>query len=231
MNDLPIVSSSGTPPGVDRRPKTSRSQVNIGLVIFILFTIAALVALSWFVWSINSVLNDRTEDLRESAQRIAALESQLSTSAEILSQSDETMTEDITRWESETRKVWAGYQRQQAWINENEPIIAQLRQDVDGLDVRMNSLEGSMTDIENTLTQIARQHRDLTDEVNTTLRTTKNLLDQLELSVDRHDEDINSIDSYRKLTNTSLLDIRRRLENIESKLDIRGNLQNLDPDN
>ena len=231
MNDLPIVSSSGTPPGVDRRPKPARSQVNIGLVLFVLFTIAALVALSWFVWSINSVLNERTEDLRESAKRITALESQLSASAEIFSQSDETMTDEITRWESETRKVWAGYQRHQAWINENEPKIVQLHQDFVGLDVRMNSLEGSITDIENTLTQIARQHRDLTDEVNTTLQTTKTLLEQLVLSVERHDEDINSIDSYRNDTIKKFLEFRTRLENIESKLDIRGSLPDFESEN
>lgn len=215
MNDLPIVSNSGTPPGVDRRPKTPRTQVSVGLVVFMLLIVAALGALSWFVWSINSVLNERTEDLRESAERIASLESQMSVSAEMFSESDESMTEKITEWISETRKVWAGYQRHQGWIDENEPLIAQLRLDLDGLTTRMNTIQSSITDIENTLTNIARKQRDLTDELNTTLRSANALLKQLETSVEGHDEDIESIDGFRKQTNTRLLDIQRRLENLE----------------
>ena len=215
MNDLPIVSNSGTPPGVDRRPKTPRTQVSVGLVVFMLLIVAALGALSWFVWSINSVLNERTEDLRESAERIASLESQMSVSAEMFSESDESMTEKITEWISETRKVWAGYQRHQGWIDENEPLIAQLRLDLDGLTTRMNTIQSSITDIENTLNNIARKQRDLTDELNTTLRSANALLKQLETSVEGHDEDIESIDGFRKQTNTRLLDIQRRLENLE----------------
>ena len=216
MNDLPIVSNTGTPPGVDRRPKTSRKQGNIGLVVLFLFTTAALVALSWFVWSINSVLKERTAELGEFAERIATLESQMSVSAEIFSESDETMTEEISYWESETRKVWAGYQRHQTWIDENEPVIAQLQQDINGLDMRLNSIQGKLTDVENTLTIIARQQRDLTDELNTTLRSTNALLEELDASVKRHSDDIDDINDFRRQTNTSILDIRRRLQNLES---------------
>lgn len=216
MNDLPIVSNTGTPPGADRRPRTSRKQGNIGLVVLFLFTTAALVALSWFVWSINSVLKERTAELGEFAERIATLESQMSASAEIFSESDETMTEEITYWESETRKVWAGYQRHQTWIDENEPVIAQLRQDINGLDTRLNSIQGKLTDVENTLTIIARQQRDLTDELNTTLRSTNALLEELDASVKRHGDDIDDINDFRRQTNTSILDIRRRLQNLES---------------
>lgn len=219
MNDLPIVSSSGTPPGVERRPKNVRppgTRFNVGRVVFVLFTVSALVILGWFVWSINSVLNERTEVLQESAKRISVLESQLSTSAEMFSQSDETMTEEISFWESETRKVWAGYQRHQDWINENTPLIAQMRQDIDGLEVQITSIQGALTDLENTLMQIARQQRDLTDEFNTTLQTTNALLEQLELRVKRHDDDIGSIDDFRRQTNSSILDIRKRLEKLES---------------
>lgn len=218
MNDLPIVSSSGTPPGVERRPKNTRPHstgFSIGRVVFVLFTISALVTLGWFVWSINSVLNERTEDLRESAERIAALESQWTTSAEIFSESDETMTEEITYWESETRKVWAGYQRHQSWIDENTPVIAQLKRDVDALDMRISSIQGSLTDIENTLTQIASRQRKLTDDLNTTLQTTNALLEKLELSVKQHDEAIDSMDGFRKQTNTRILDVQRRLGNLE----------------
>lgn len=216
MNDLPIVSNTGTPPGVDRRPRNSRKQANIGLIVLVLFTTAALVALSWFVWSINSVLKERTAELVEFAERIATLESQMSASAEIFSESDETMTEEITYWESETRKVWAGYQRHQTWIDENEPVIAQLRQDINGLDTRLNSIQGKLTDVENTQTIIARKQQDLTDELNTTLRSTNALLEQLDTSVKRHGDDINDINDFRRQTNTSILDIRRRLQNLES---------------
>ena len=107
MNDLPIVSSSGTPPGVERRPKNVRppgTRFNVGRVVFVLFTVSALVILGWFVWSINSVLNERTEVLQESAKRISVLESQLSTSAEMFSQSDETMTEEISFWRAKHGK-------------------------------------------------------------------------------------------------------------------------------
>ncbi|MYD46691.1 MAG: hypothetical protein F4W92_10085 [Gammaproteobacteria bacterium] len=219
MNDLPIVPSSGAPPGVERRPRNPRSQstgFSIGRVVFVLFTISALILLGWFVWSINSVLNERTEVLQESAQRIATLESQLSASAETLSQSDETMNEEISFWESETRKVWAGYQRHQDWINENTPVIAKMREDIDGLEVRINTIQGSLTDIENTLQQIVGQQRDLKDDFNTTAQTTKALLEQLKLSVDSHDDDIGSIDAFRRQTNSSILDIRKRLEKLET---------------
>ena len=118
--------------------------------------------------------------------------------------------------ESETRKVWAGYQRHQDWINENTPLIAQMRQDIDGLEVQITSIQGALTDLENTLMQIARQQRDLTDEFNTTLQTTNALLEQLELRVKRHDDDIGSIDDFRRQTNSSILDIRKRLEKLES---------------
>ena len=219
MNDLPIVSNSGTPPRAERRPREPRSPssgFNIGRVVFVLFTISAIFILGWFVWSINSVLNDRTAVLQESAQRIATLESQMSVSAETFSQSDESMNEEISYWESETRKVWAGYQRHQDWINENTPVIAKLQQDVDGLDSRIASIQGSLTDIENTMTQIARQQRALTDDFNTTMQTTNALLEQLELSVERLDDDIGSVDAFRRQTNSSILDIRKRLQELES---------------
>ena len=116
----------------------------------------------------------------------------------------------------ETRKVWAGYQRHQTWIDENEPVIAQLQQDINGLDTRLNSIQGKLTDVENTLTIIARQQRDLTDELNTTLRSTNVLLEELDASVKRHGDDIDDINDFRRQTNTSILDIRRRLQNLES---------------
>lgn len=219
MNDLPIVSSSGTPPGVERRSRNASAQntgFSIGRVVFALFTISALVILGWFVWSINSVLNARTAVLEESAERISALEAQLSSSTEIFTESGQTMNEEIAEWKSETRKVWAGYQRHQKWIDDNTPLIAQLRQDIDGLDARITSIQGSLTDIENTVTQIARQQRALTDDLNTTLQTTNALLEQLKLSVESHDDDIGSIDSFRKQTNASILDIRKRLQELES---------------
>lgn len=221
MNDLPIVSSSGAPPGLDRRPSSSRTQKigsNIGRVIFVLFTFTALFILGWFVWSINSVLNARTADLVESAERIAALESQFSTNTEIFTESGESMNDEIAEWKSETRKVWANYQKHKAWIDDNEPVIAQLRQDFNSLDTRINSLQGSLTDIENTVTQIARQQRNLTDELNTTLQKTNSLLEQLELRAERLEEDIEAIDESRVQTTRDILDIRRRLEKLETNI-------------
>lgn len=219
MNDLPIVSSSGTPPGVERRPRNARPQstgFSIGRVVFVLFTISALVILGWFIWSINSVLNARTAVLEESAERISALEAQLSSSTEIFTESGQTMNDEIAEWKDETRKVWAGYQRHQKWIDDNTPVIAQLRQDIDGLEVQITTIHGTLTDIETTLQQIASRQRDLKDDLNTTVQTTNALLEQLKLSVDRHDEDIGSIDAFRKQTNSSILDIRKRLQELES---------------
>lgn len=219
MNDLPIVSSSGSPPGLDRRPSSSRTQsmgTSIGRVIFVLFTFSALIILGWFVWSINSVLNARTADLVESAERIAALEAQFSTNTEIFTESGESMNDEIAEWKSETRKVWANYQRHSTWIDDNEPVIAQLRQDLDSLNTRITSLQGSLTDIENTVTQIARQQRDLTDDLNTTLSKTNSLLEQLDLRVQRHEEDIDAIDSSRARTTRDILDIRKRLLELET---------------
>ena len=204
---------------MERRTTTSRTQrsgSNITLIVFILFTTAALVALSWFVWSINSVLNDRTADLVESAERIAALESQLTTNTEFFTESGESMNAQITEWESETRKVWANYQRHRTWIDEHEPIIAQLGQDLDSIGARMNSIQGSLTDLENSVTQISRQQQDLTDELNTTLRKSNNLLEQLDLRVQRQEKAIEAIDSFRKQTNSSILEIRRRLADLET---------------
>lgn len=219
MNDLPIVSSSGTPPGIERRPKNSRSHstgLSIGRVVFALFTISALVILGWFVWSINSVLNARTTVLEESAERISALEAQLSTSTEIFTESGESMNDEISEWKSETRKVWAAYQAHKKWIDENTPVIAQLREDISGLNVQISSIQGSLTDIDNTLTQIASRQRDLTDELNTTLQTANALLEQLESSVEQHDKDIESMDDFRKQVNTRIRDIQQRLGNLES---------------
>lgn len=218
MNDLPIVSSSGSPPGMERRPKSSSARssgATVGRVIFVLVTFCALIVLSWFVWSINSVLNERTTDLVESAERIAALEMQFSTNTEIFAESGESMNEQISYWESETRKVWANYQKHKNWIEENEPIIVQLGKDFDSLKNQLKSIQDSLTDTENSVTQIIRQQRSLTDDLNTNLQRTTSLLEQLDLRVQRHEKDIESFDDYRVQTNRTILDLRRRLENLE----------------
>ena len=219
MNDLPIVSSSGSPPGVDRRPKASQTQstgLSVGRVIFVLFTLSAFIVLGWFVWSINSVLNERTAELQESAERIAELESQLSANTEVFTESGDSMNEQITFWESETRKLWANYQRHQAWIEDKEPVFTQLGRDIDALDTQMKSMQGSLTDIENTVTQIGRQQRNLTDKLNSTLQQTNALLEQLDLRVERNEEAVEAIDDSRRQTNSAILDIRRRLADLES---------------
>lgn len=204
---------------MERRPASSRAPrkgSNITLLVFILLTSAALVALSWFVWSINSVLNERTADLVESYERIATLESQLTSNTELFTESGESMTAQIEEWQSETRKVWANYQKHRDWIEQNEPIIAQMRQDVDSNDVRLDSLQESLTDIENSITQISRQQRNLTDDLNTELPKTNRLVEQLDIRVQRQEEAIEAIDEFRKQTNSSILENRRRISELET---------------
>ncbi len=216
MNDLPIVTDQGAP-RPERATKPSRAGKGggspAGIIMLSILSLLGFGALGWFTWSINSTMNVTLDNLGNVATRIEALESRLVVNEESILDSDASVTGQLAFWESEIRKLWdIANKRNKDDIADNTAAISQMSNDVTA---RINSMKGSLTDIENTVTQIARQQRSLSDDLGTTVQQSKALLEQLESKVQSNQEGVEASDSSRRQTNQKLLDLERRLRNLE----------------
>lgn len=215
MSDRPIIATEAETIATERTNRRRRSPAatggsNLVATLLLLVALAAIIALSWFVWSLNSLMNEQKAVVTDAKERIETLESRILQTEGNLTDSGTTTQEALDFWENETRQIYDFVHKT------NKPNIAANKGDIADLGVRVDGFQGSVSDLENSITLSARQQQDLTDKLNTSIQQTSSRLDRLDNSVRQHEEAIDAIDRSRQQNNNRLLELDRRIRDLET---------------
>lgn len=214
MSDRPIIVTDAETTAAERanrrprNPPTGGSSLVVTLLLIV--AIAAIIVLSWFVWSFNSLLNETKLSLTDAQDRIETLESRQSQTEGNLTDSGTTTQEALSFWEDETRKIYDYVHKT------NKPNISKNKEDIAELGTRMEGFNTSISDLENSITLSVNQQRDLTDKLNTSIQTTSSRLNGLDTKVRHNEEAIEAIDRSRLQNNNRLLELDRRVRDLET---------------
>lgn len=218
MSDTPIVTvpSAQSPNRQSGYVQSrSRSGSQILLHVLLIFALAAVAGMSWFLWTMYGELDRTAASLAIANDKIAILESNLSRTQGTLSETDEDTTAALSLWESEIRKLWdIANKRNKDWIEDNRADIqrnAALHGDLTA------KVEADVGDLVNSVAQLRRQQQDLTDTVNLSVQQNASFRAQIEQRVIDNEEAIRAIDTSRLQNNNRLLDIDRRVRTLESQ--------------
>lgn len=215
MSDRPIIVTDPETTATERVNRRSRNPPPGGgssliVTLLLIVAIAAIIVLSWFVWSFNSLLGETRSSLTNAEDRIQTLESRLIQTEGDLTDSGTTTQEALTFWETETRQIYDYVHKT------NKPNIAKNKEDIADLGTRIDGFAGTISDLENSITLSGRQQRDLTDKLNTSIQQTSSRLDALETKARHNEEAIDAIDRSRVQNNNRLLELDRRLRDLET---------------
>ena len=214
MSDRPIIVTDAETTATERTNRRPRNPPSGGsslaVTLLLIVAIAAIIVLSWFVWSFNSLLNETKLSLTDAKDRIEALESRQLQTEGNLTDSGTTTQEALEFWEEETRKVYDYVHKT------NKPNIAKNKEDIGELRTSVEGFNNSVSDLENSITLSVSQQRDLTDKLNTSIQTTSSRLDGLDTKVRRTEEAIEAIDQSRLQNNNRLLELDRRVRALET---------------
>lgn len=215
MSDRPIIVTDAETTAAERanrRPRNPPTGGGSSLVVTLLLivSIAAIIVLSWFVWSFNSLLNETKLSLTDAQDRIETLESRQMQTEGNLTDSGTTTQEALEYWEDETRKIYDYVHKT------NKPNIAKNKEDIAELGTRIEGFNTSISDLENSITLSVNQQRDLTDKLNTSIQTTSSRLNGLDTKVRHNEEAIEAIDRSRLQNNNRLLELDRRVRDLET---------------
>lgn len=120
-----------------RRGAAASSGVTGGVFLHLLVAllIAACCGLGWFVFTLQTQLQNAQQGLEQAIERIAGLESALDATGRSLSEQGSETGDQLQFWESEIRKLWdVANKRNKGWIEENRAAAATLRERVGRLD-------------------------------------------------------------------------------------------------
>lgn len=214
MSDRPIIVTDAETTATERANRRPRNPPSGGsslvVTLLLIVAIAAIIVLSWFVWSFNSLLNETKLSLADAQSRIETLESRLQQTEGNLTDSGTTTQEALSFWEIETRKIYDFVHKT------NKPNIAKNKEDIGELGTRIEGFEDSISDLENSITLSVSQQRDLSDNLNTFIQTTSGRLQGIDTKVRRIEEAIEAIDLSRTQNNNRLLDLNRRIQDLEN---------------
>ncbi|MXW54107.1 MAG: hypothetical protein F4X44_08525 [Gammaproteobacteria bacterium] len=214
MSDRPIIVTDAETTATERANRRPRNPPtggsNLAVTLLLIVAIAAIIVLSWFVWSFNSLLNETKLSLADAQSRIETLESRQSLTEGNLTDSGTTTQEALAFWEDETRKIYDFVHKT------NKPNIAKNKEDIGEIGARIEGFNNSVSDLENSITLSVSQQRDLTDKLNTSIQTTSSRLDGLDTKVRRTEEAIEAIDQSRLQNNNRLLELDRRVRALET---------------
>ncbi len=184
--------------------------------MLLIVALAAIIVLSWFVWSFNSLLGETRTSLEDAEGRVQQLEERLAGIEGNVNESGETTQQSFDYWESEIRKLWdIANKRNRDWIEENQADIVAFQKDIQRLDGKDKSIDQSFADFETSITTLARQQQDLTDNINISNQQSSALREQFEGRVRNNEEAVIAIDASRIQNNNRLLDLERRIRNLE----------------
>ena len=215
MSDRPIIvtdTETTAAERANRRPRNPPTGGGSSLVVTLLLivSIAAIIVLGWFVWSFNSLLSETKLSLTDAQDRIETLESRQMQTEGNLTDSGTTTQEALSFWEDETRKIYDYVHKT------NKPNIATNKEDIAELGTRIEGFNSSISDLENSITLSVNQQRDLTDKLNTSIQTTSSRLNGLDTKVRHNEEAIEAIDRSRLQNNNRLLELDRRVRDLET---------------
>ena len=214
MSDRPIIVTDAETTASERanrrprNPPTGGSSLVVTLLLIV--AIAAIIVLSWFVWSFNSLLNETKLSLTDAQDRIETLESRQRQTEGNLTDSGTTTQEALEFWEDETRKIYDYVHKT------NKPNITKNQESIAELGTRIEGFNTSISDMENSITLSVSQQRDLTDKLNTSIQTTSSRLTGLDTKVRHNEEAIDAIDRSRLQNNNRLLELDRRVRDLET---------------
>ena len=186
------------------------------MIFFLIFLVAGLVALGWLVWQQQQSMQQMSQQLTEAHEQVTLLSAQLSDTESNMSATVRSADEQISVNESEIRKLWdVSNKRNRAWIQTNQANVTSLQEDIKQV---KQLIEQTETDISTTMSQVLRQQRALTDQVNVISQRFNQLQDTIVNQVNENSQSISAIDSSRVQNNQRILDVSRRLGNVEQRL-------------
>lgn len=199
----------------------------IGTSLVLVLLIAGLAVAGWFLVNQQQQLAARTAELAAADKRLVRLESRLSMTDQMMSESGVDVNEQISFWESEIRKLWAiSNERNKKWINENQQALAQASKQLTGHTGVLDGVKASLKKHEEALSQqkdiidqlgsvdrqirqLLDQQRDTTDKVNATNQVAQGLKRDLTGRVTELEQAISAIDAHR-------VQLNRRIATLES---------------
>ncbi|MCY4142072.1 MAG: hypothetical protein OXG08_00085 [Gammaproteobacteria bacterium] len=213
MSDRPIIVTDPDATANERSTRRIRNHSggspNIVVTLLLIVAVTASVVLGYFVWTLFSLLHETNATLGEAANRIEQLQSQMALTSSNLTESGRDTEESLNYWETETRKLWdKSYKFDEQFQEQGEDIAA--------LEQRFGSVQGSMTDLENSITTLSRQQQDLIDSINTSNQVTASLTQKVDAHIRKTDDAINAQDQSRISNSSRLVDMDRRLRALET---------------
>ena len=160
--------------------------------------------------------------------RLEVLEGKLSITDSALEQDGEQTREKLDFWESEIRKLWAlSNDRNKGWIQDNQQAIKKLSADlgeVSKLGQQLQDIVGrfeqsfgeqelikdELATVQLTSQAVARNLRDLSDQVNSTEDKLNQASASLARRVKDNEEAVASMDQYRLTVNRRLNDLQQQ---------------------
>ena len=186
------------------------------MIFFLLFLVAGLIALGWLVWQQQQTMQQMSQQLTEAHTQVTSLSAQLSDTESNMTATARSADEQISVNESEIRKLWdVSNKRNKTWIQTNQGNIATIKGDIKQV---KDTLQQTETDIGATMAQVLRQQRDVSDQVNLISQRFNQLQDNVVNQVNENSQSIGAIDASRVQNNQRILDVSRRLGNVEQQL-------------
>ena len=201
-------------------------------------SLAGFAAAGWFILHQQEQLSENQRALADADSRLHLLEERLRMTDETMSEAGQNTNEQLSFWESEVRKLWdITNKRNKKWIEDNQTAIRRQTSSISGMQSTLNQLKSDVGRVETAFTQqeemidrlatvntqvrqLVDQQRDLVDKVNTSRQVTAGLKATLEPQVREHEEAIVANDAHRSQLNTSITNLRTRLEALERPLNV-----------
>jgi len=213
--------------GGDAEPTPGSTSLGTMLMFGVL--LAGLLVAGWFIYSQHQLLQSEMAALESARDRLVVLEDRLEVTHETLSETGQKSSEQLSFWESETRKLWAVVnERNLNMIKENAAAIARLEKSMTTLDgtvreirasvgrhesafARQEQMVDQITNLDVQLQQVQRAMRDVVDSNNAAQQSVSALNTGLSRRVTENEEAVKAFDAYRLQVNSRIADLERRL--------------------
>jgi len=214
--------------GGDAESPSGPKSTGATLVMFGVLLTGLLVA-GWFIYSQHQLLQAEMAALEAAKGRLVVLEERLEVTHETLSETGQKSSEQLSFWESETRKLWAVVnERNLNMIKENAAAIARIDKSMTALDgtvrdirasigrhesafARQEQMVDQITNLDVQMQQVQRAMRDVVDSNNAAQQSVAALNTGLSRRVTEAEEAVKAFDAYRLQVNTRIADLERRL--------------------
>ena len=209
--------------------------------VLLTLMIAGFAIGAWFVFNQQQELLASERERAGTEERVQQLESRARATDENMTESGEDTNEQLSRWESEIRKVWdIANKRNKKWIQDNQAAVTRHQSTLNSVEASLADIRSAVSrndaklqqqaeiierlaDVQEQVRTLVRQDRDLVDEVKIlrhVVATLKASLEKasLEPRVEKLEEAISAIDGSRQRTGAQWNGLRARLDALERQL-------------